>query len=124
LKHLLFTITALLALLRLLLIISYHHSSFADWLFARNYAAWFHIFYNVNEMYFVFGLICICTVLARNYLVVRDTALRRRIKLVSYGSLAAIAPAVIFTLAEQVVHWWGMDGIIWHDAFPLMLSAH
>src|SRR5262249_39381814 len=85
LRNLLYAVTLILFLPHCLYVLSPYLTGLAEVMFEHEYLIVNLLYGGAMDWYYPFGLLCFCAVLIRNFLLVREPAERRRLKIVFYG---------------------------------------
>lgn len=104
LRNLLYALTLILFLPHCLYILSPYLAWVAEVVFEHEYLIVNLLYAGELNWYYPFGMLCFCAVLIRNFLLVRDPAGRRRVKIVFYGTLAAVLPVALLALSEGLLN--------------------
>jgi GAF domain-containing protein len=104
LRNLLYAVTLFLFLPHCLYVLSPYISGLADVMFEHENLIVHALYWGSIDWYYPFGLVCFCVILIRNFLLVREPAERRRLKILFYGTLAAVTPVALVALSEGLVN--------------------
>jgi hypothetical protein len=104
LRNLLYALTLILFLPHCLYILSPYLSWVAELVFEHEYLIVNLLYAGELDLYYPLGLLCFCAVLIRNFLLVRDPAGRRRVKIVFYGTLVTVLPVALLALSEGLIN--------------------
>jgi hypothetical protein len=134
LRNLLYAATLILFLPHCIYALSPYLPGVAEVMFEHEYLIVHLLYGGALDWYYPFGLLCFCAVLIRNFLLVRDPAGRRRLKMVFYGTLATVLPVALLALSQGLVNafsvtrfpaWRGLnEKAVWiTDTTTLLLPA-
>jgi tRNA A-37 threonylcarbamoyl transferase component Bud32 len=116
LRNLLYAVTLILFLPHCLYALSPYFAWAAEVMFEHEYLIVHLLYGRTVDWYYPFGLLCFCAVLIRNLLLVRDPAGRRRLKIVFYGTLAAVLPVALLALSQGLVNTFSANRFpAWRD---------
>lgn len=115
LRNMLYAITGLLIPPLWLTVAAQHSPNLALSLYAHG-TTWFYHYEFIRGLYFPLGLLAICAVLIRNYSLAQDVLQRRRIKLVVFGTLLALAPVVLLNLADLLLRTVGANARLTYNS--------
>jgi tRNA A-37 threonylcarbamoyl transferase component Bud32 len=116
LRNLLYAVTLILFLPHCLYALSPYFAWAAEVTFEHEYLIVHLLYGRTVDWYYPFGLLCFCAVLIRNLLLVRDPAGRRRLKIVFYGTLAAVLPVALLALSQGLVNTFSANRFpAWRD---------
>ncbi|HMV47487.1 MAG TPA: protein kinase [Blastocatellia bacterium] len=97
-----------------------HNEALTAFLF-RHEDFWIHFFRRARELFYPLGLLCLCVMLLRNFLRVRDLDHRRRMKLMVFGNLVMIVPIAGLEIANQAINLILGASTTWRKMHDLLL---
>jgi eukaryotic-like serine/threonine-protein kinase len=110
LRNLLYAVTFILFFPACLYALSPYFTRLAEVIFEHEYLT-AHLFWRGSiDWYYPVGLVCLCAVLIRNFLLVREPMARRRLKLVFYATLATVLPVALVALSQGLANTLSITG--------------
>jgi len=116
LRNLLYAITFILFFPACLYALSPYFTGLADLMFEHEYLIVHLCWLGAINWYYPFGLMCLCAVLVRNFLLVREPIARRRLKLLFYATLVTVLPVALLALSQGLANTLSPTGFpIWRE---------